>query len=422
VPDPTGVSRDSMPPTPAVAAFLQHLLGEDSEAAVGGGEMPCVVDGFPVTISLTPERAGPGVRPYHLAARRATPLIAVRGGVAHAVPPGALLFGQSELNETLDLSGVVPRIVVGVPPLDAAAVLELTAADFAVVLAGDGEQAAAELHRRGHVDEVTPLPAAAATLVRGVLAHLPADAGQVPPSVAPLPPQDGDLLDLVPFPIDETYDMATVLRTLVDGGDWLTLRSGTAPEVITGLARLDGRAVGLVASRPAIGRGRLTAAGCVKIAHCVRLCDAFHLPLLFLVDTEGLASGEEMGDRLTLDVVSAAVRRTYAATVPKCAVVTGRAYGLAALVLGATGARADYVAAWPRAEIALGAPEEAAAVPGAPPATALHERAAIMRAAQSGAVLDVIHPAATRAVLIEMLDLLRGERLYDRVVKEHARV
>ncbi len=211
------------------------------------------------------------------------------------------------------------------------------------------------------------------------------------------------LIDVVPFAIDGAYDPRAVLAAVVDGGRWVELAAGAAPEVLTAVARLGGRSVGLTVSCPDGNGGRLTPAGCARVERLLDWCERGGRPWVSLVDTAGVAIPAQAASRETLRRAAARARR---AEVTKLAVVVGRAVGLGATVLGAVGARADLVLPWPRAQLSLTPPP-----PDLPPVE-IARLAAALRAATEGDLLDVIHPDETRARLIEALELLRGRRAY----------
>lgn len=336
--------------------FVAHLLGE---AAVEEGRcIPVLLDGQPVTLGVACEEAG------EVAARRRTPLVLV-----------ATSCGPVELPD-----GLAVVRVDGDP-------LGLAAADLSVSLGGEA-----------HVDHAGLSPASAAELTRRFLSLLPASAAARPPVSA------GNLTDCVPFALDAPYEIEAVLEAILDGTEGLVeLRAGEAPEVVIGLGRLNGIGIGVVASRAGWNAGRLTSQGCRKVARVVGLCGRLHRPVLFLVDSAGLASAatDEQAD---LERLAHSLITVHSAVVPKLVLILGRAYGLAATMLAAVGARADYVGAWPRASLAMSAPGDETEV----------AQASVMRAARSGDVLDVIEPDRTRDVLIDVIGLMRGERTYNR--------
>jgi acetyl-CoA carboxylase carboxyltransferase component len=211
------------------------------------------------------------------------------------------------------------------------------------------------------------------------------------------------LLDIVPFPIEEPYEPEPVLERIVDDGNWLELDADSAREVLTIVARIGGRSVGIAASRPGFDQGRLGPAGCARVARLLRWCSRGGRPFLSMVDTAGVGEAEDIEELETMRNVATSVR---GADVVKLAIVTGRAMGLGATVLAAVGGRADMVMPWPRAHFAL--TDSPARIGGDGEA----ESSAVGRAARSGDVMDVMHPDETRARVIEALELLRGRPKY----------
>ncbi|MDH4074734.1 MAG: hypothetical protein OEW29_02270 [Acidimicrobiia bacterium] len=216
-------------------------------------------------------------------------------------------------------------------------------------------------------------------------------------------PAGPSLIEIVPFAADGVYDPEAMLAALVDGGRWVELAAGAAGEVLTVVARIGGRSVGVTLSCPGVNGGRLTPAGCARVERLLDWCERGGRPWVSLVDTAGVEAG---ADASSQEALRRAAARARSAEVTKLAVVVGRAVGLAATVLGAVGARADLVLPWPRARLSLTPPP-----PDLDPAEAAR-LAAADRAATEGDLLDVIHPDETRARLIELLDLARGRREY----------
>lgn len=219
----------------------------------------------------------------------------------------------------------------------------------------------------------------------------------------PRPPTEGSLLDLVPFSIDDTYEVEEVLSTLVDKGEWVDLGAASAAEVLTAVARIDGYSVGIAASRPSVSQRELSSAACARVNRLVTWCSRGNRPFVSLVDTAGTGPFTDMAQTATVTRAAANLR---AAEMTKIVVVLGRAVGLGATIMGAVGARADVVFPWPRASFAL-----ASASPGLDPAVAA-AASVVGRAARAGDVMDIVHPDETRPRIIEMLDLLRGRREY----------
>lgn len=315
----------------------------------------------PVTISTTWSRHA-----LDTAARRSTPLLVVTNDRSSPAPPD-----------------------VRRPPWPVVAVAD---SPWAVASADLGLLVGAS----GPADHVNLDDSGAAVLARTFL-DLAFDAEPRPPS-AP-----GSLLDVVPFPIDQTYEAEDVLRTLVDRGEWLEFDTAGAAEVLTAVARIDGHSVGIAASRPNVLQGRLSGAACARVNRLVAWCRRGNRPFVSLVDTAGLRPFSDMAEVATITSAAADLR---AAEVTKIVVVIGHAIGLGATVMGAVGARADVVLPWPRASYALASPSPDADLASTTAASA------VGRAARAGDVMDIVHPDETRQRIVEMLGLLRGHREY----------
>jgi len=261
--------------------------------------------------------------------------------------------------------------------------------------------------------------------VRYLLSLLPANNREQPPSFRPTdrPDRDGTaLLDLVPADGNRAYDMRAVIGELVDDGEFMEVHERWATNVVVGLARLDGHAVGVVANQPARLAGALDSLASEKAARFVQTCDAFNIPLVTLVDVPGFLPGvaQEHGG-----IVRHGAKLLYAycnATVPRVSVVLRKAYGGAYIVMDSRSIGSDVTYAWPTNEIAVMGAEAAADVvfrrqiaeaddPDAVRAALVKEYAAELmhpyHAAERGLVDDVIDPAETRGTLIRTLAMLR---------------
>lgn len=324
-----------------------------------------VLDGRPLTVT-----ARLSARALAVAAERGTPLLVVDPDREAPGPGVAITGGPGRARPW-------PVVVLAASPWAVAG------ADLGLLV---GE--------RGPADADGLDEAAAAEVVRRFLDR----SADGPPAE---PDRSRSLIDVVPWPIDEPWPAEEVLAALVDGGGWVELAAGAADEVLTVAARLGGRSVGVAVSRPGADGGRLGPDGWARVERLVEWCERGGRPFVSLVDSAGIVGPDTAVDLDLLRRVAARVRR---AEVTKLAVVVGRAVGLAATILGPVGARADLVVAWPRARFALAPPP-----PGLDPGEA-DRLASVDRAATEGDLLDVIHPDRTRAVLVELLDLVRGRR------------
>ena len=215
------------------------------------------------------------------------------------------------------------------------------------------------------------------------------------------------------------YDVRDVAGRIVDDGDLLELRAHWAPNLVTALATVGGRPVGVVANQPVSIAGTLDIPASQKGARFVAFCDAFGLPLLTLVDTPGFYPGKDLEWRGMIRH-GAQLAFAYArATVPRVAVVLRKAYGGAYIVMDCRAMGSDLYLAWPSAEIAVMGAKGAVEV--------LHRREIPARrveleaayeerflnpyvAADRGAVDAVIDPADTRREVTAAFELLSTKR------------
>ena len=275
--------------------------------------------------------------------------------------------------------------------------------------------------------------------IRRLLAFLPANNTEDPPRAACSDPVDrraSELDTIVPAAPNQPYDMRKVLRAVVDDGDVLEVQAGFARNILCGFARLNGRAVGLVANQPSVLAGVLDIDASEKAARFVRFCDCFNVPIVTCEDVPGFMPGtaQEHGG-----IIRRGAKLLYAyceATVPKLTVVTRKAYGGAYCVLSSKPTRGDWNVAWPAAEIAVMGAEGAAKIifrreiGGAPdPAAKEKELIADYRekfanpyqAAEHGLIDDVIRPSDTRPRLIRALELL-GTKRESNPAKKHGSI
>jgi methylmalonyl-CoA carboxyltransferase large subunit len=193
-------------------------------------------------------------------------------------------------------------------------------------------------------------------ICKKLLSFLPANNTEDPPDLS-----DGSLtfaydplLDkIIPDNPRNPYDVRDVIRRIVDAGDFLEVQEHFAANVVVGLARINGRTVGLMANQPNVMGGCLDIDASDKLAKMVRFCNAFNIPIVTLVDVPGFLPGirQEYGGIIRH---GAKILFAYsAATVPKITLILRKAYGGAYLAMSGKELGADRVAAWPTAEIAV---------------------------------------------------------------------
>jgi acetyl-CoA carboxylase carboxyltransferase component len=231
----------------------------------------------------------------------------------------------------------------------------------------------------------------------------------------------------IPESPSASYDVRAVIDDVVDADSRLELRAAYAPNLVTALATLDGRSIGVVANQPAHRAGTIDIEASRKAARFIAWCDNFNLPIVTFVDTPGFEPGKDLEWRGMIRHGAELVHAYAAASVPRLCVVMRKAYGGAYIVMDSRGLGNDLTVAWPGAQIA---------VMGAPPAVQIlhgkrlrtltpEDRVAAetelvdeyvekfdnpYRAAERGLVDAVIEPAATRAVLCDALDVLATKR------------
>ena len=228
-------------------------------------------------------------------------------------------------------------------------------------------------------------------------------------------PTDEDLAldEIVPDSANQPYDMLEVIASIVDEGHLLQLQELYAPNVITGLARLDGMSVGVVANQPMQFAGTLDIAASEKAARFVRFCDAFNIPIITLVDVPGFLPGT---DQEFNGIIRRGAKLIYAyaeATVPKLTVITRKAFGGAYIVMGSKKLGADLNLAWPSAQIG---------VMGAQGAVNILYRRDLKATAEAGGDVDARRAEIVADYEAELLNPYQAAELgyVDAVVPPHA--
>jgi acetyl-CoA carboxylase carboxyltransferase component len=203
---------------------------------------------------------------------------------------------------------------------------------------------------------------AAVELVRDLLSYLPTRAGEALPIAPPAEVFDVDPSAGVPALARQVYDVRGVIAGLVDGGDMLEVSERWARNMVTALARIDGRPVGVIANQPWFLGGVIDATAAQKAARFVRTCNAFGLPLVVLVDTPGFLPGTRQEQAGVIRHGAKLLHAFAEAVVPKVTVVLRKAYGGAYICMNSKDLGADLALAWPGAEIGIMAPKQAVGV------------------------------------------------------------
>jgi methylmalonyl-CoA decarboxylase subunit alpha len=326
--------------------------------------------------SLGEQHAATIVRVLELADRAGAPVVGfVSSGGARMQEGIAALGGYGRIfHRTVALSGRVPQIsiVTGLSAGGGAYSPALTdwvvmTEESSMFLTGPGvvrdvlgeDVTSAELggtrvhERNGVCHFVSRDEEQAAGVARALIGYLPGRQSEPAPRAVAEPPLGVDPGSVVPLDARRVYDVRDVVRTLVDGGQLLEISAGWARNLVTGLARIDGRTVGVIANQPRHLGGVLDAASSQKGAHFVSKCNSFGVPLLVLVDTPGYMPGTKQEAAGVIRFGASLVRAFAEATVPRVTVILRKAFGGAFITMNSKDLGADYVFAWPQAEIGV---------------------------------------------------------------------
>lgn len=354
-------------------------------------------------------------------------------------------------------SGVIPQISIVMGPAAGGAVYSPALTDFVIMVdktshmfvtgpdviktvtgedVGMEELGGALAHNRtsGVAHYLASDEEDALDYARALLSYLPDNnLAELPAydAVAELEITDADrtLNTIVPDSPNQPYDMLRVIESVVDDGEFLQVQELYAPNVIVGFARIEGSSIGIIANQPNQMAGTLNIAAGEKAARFLRMCDAFSVPILTLVDVPGYLPGT---DEEWSGVIRRGAKLLYAyaeATVPLVTVILRKAYGGAYIVMGSKQLGADMNFAWPTAEIAVmggqgavnilyrrdiqaahEAGEDAAALGKKLADEYTYSVASPYLAAERGELDSIIEPAATRVTVTKALRQLRSKR------------
>jgi acetyl-CoA carboxylase carboxyltransferase component len=365
---------------------------------------------------------------------------------------GSLFAGTGHLfREEVVASGVIPQVAALMGPCAAGTAYIPGLADFVPMVKGRGSMALAGPHlvRAAIGEDVTQEELGGSRVhtrksgvgdlevaddeecvarIREYLSFFPSHNLEAPPrreSADPVDRRDEELLDVLPESNRRAYDMYDVIRRVVDDGTWLDLKPQWARTVITCLARMGGRPVGIVANQPRQLGGILDNDSADKAARFVNLCNAFGIPLVFLVDVPGFMVGTKVEAAGIIRHGAKMLHAVANATVPKVTVVVRKAYGAGYYVMNGRAYEPDLIVAWPTAEISVmgaeGAVEivfrrqvEEAEDPVAKKAELIDGYRKVIDvyvAAANGMIDDVIDPRETRPTVIRALEMAEGKRL-----------
>ena len=365
---------------------------------------------------------------------------------------GSLFAGSGHLfREEVVMSGVIPQIAALMGPCAAGTAYIPGLADFVPMVKGRGSMALAGPHlvRAAIGEDVTQEELGGSRVhtrksgvgdlevgsdeecieaIKRYLSYMPQSCEEAPPVVPtsdPVDRRDEGLIDVLPPTNRQPYDVYEVISRIVDDGDWFDLKPNWAKTVVTCLARFGGRPAGIVASQPKHLGGILDNDSADKAARFVNLCNAYGIPLVFLMDVPGFMVGTKVEEA---GIIRHGAKMLYAvanATVPKVTVVLRKAYGAGYYVMCGRAYEPDLIVAWPSAEISVmgaeGAVEiifrkqvEAAEDPAAKRAELIDNFKRIIDvyvAAGNAMIDDVIDPRETRETICRALEMAQGKRV-----------
>ena len=375
---------------------------------------------------------------------------------------GSTFAGSGQLfYDQVTMSGVIPQVAAMLGPCAAGTAYIPGLADFVPMVKGtssmslggarlvkaatgedvtDHEMGGSHVHcyESGVGDNEVADDDECLAVVRRFLAYLPSSNAEAPPwrqSDDPVDrPVDG-LEKIVPANPRSAYDVRKVIDQIADQDSWFEIKPTWAKNLVVGFARMAGHPVGFVANQPLFKGGILDVDAADKATRFIRLCDAFNVPLVYLVDVPGFMVGSGVEKEGIIRHGAKMLYATSEATVPKVTVVMRKAYGAGYFVMCGKGYQPDLLVAWPFAEISVMGPEGAVNIifnkvveQSDDPAATRAELIAKIRetispyvAAGWAMIDDVIEPAETRRVIIQGLAQARDKKV-DRPFRKHGNI
>jgi acetyl-CoA carboxylase carboxyltransferase component len=275
-------------------------------------------------------------------------------------------------------------------------------------------------------------------MVRRFLSYLPSSNTEQPPFRRSDDPWDRlveGLEKIVPVNPRAAYDVKKVIKAVFDKNSWLEIKPTWAKNIVVGFARAGGHSVGVVANQPMHKGGILDSNAADKAARFIRMCDAFNVPLVYLMDVPGFMVGSQVEKEGIIRHGAKMLYATSEATVPKVTVIMRKAYGAGYYVMNGKGYQPDTIVAWPFAEISVMGPEGAVNIifnkqiegsdnPEATRAQYIETiRAQINPYLAAGMAMidDVIDPAETRRVIIRGIEQARNKKV-ERPWRKHGNI
>jgi acetyl-CoA carboxylase carboxyltransferase component len=389
------------------------------------------------------------VRIQEKAARLGVPMLylvdAAGGRISEQIKifPGRFHAGRIFYNE-VQLSGVVPQVCILFGPSPAGSAYLPALTDLVIMVEGKAsmyvgsprmvemaigetttleELGGARMHCEvsGCGDVLAASDEEAIDLAKRYLSCMPQSHRAEPPRIESVEPRPGRSIDaIVPYDQRKYFDMYEVIDRVIDAGSWLEIKRLFAPEIVVGLARIDGRAVGIVANQPKVKGGVLFPDSSDKAARFIWLCNAFNIPLVYLADVSGFMVGTKVERAGIIRHGAKMIFATAQATVPKISVTIRKCYGAGLYAMCGPAFEPDAALALPQAQIAIMGPE--------PAVNAVYynkimelpesERAAFVLEKRQAYAQDVDIYRLASEMLLD--DIVPGSQLRDELVKRLA--
>ena len=403
------------------------------------------------------------VKVMDFALKSGVPLVGLNDSGGARIQEGVVALSQygEIFKRNVRASGVIPQISVIMGPSAGGAVYSPALTDFVIMVnktsnmfitgpdvikAVTGEEVAMEdlggglthSSKTGNSHYLAENEDDALDYVKALLSFLPSNNLDDAPvfqatESMDVAPSDRALDSLIPDNANKPYDMRILVEALLDESDFLEVHALFAPNILVGFGRIEGRSVGIIANQPSQFAGTLDIDASEKAARFVRLCDAFGIPVITLVDVPGFLPGTEQEWD---GIIRRGAKLIYAygeASVPLITVITRKAYGGAYIVMGSKQLGADVNLAWPSAQIAvMGAQgavnvlhrREIAADPSVAAGLIKKYEDELLNpyiAADKGLIDAVIEPHQTRRQITMALRALRNKRV-DLPTRKHGNI
>lgn len=278
------------------------------------------------------------------------------------IPQLCLLFGPSAAG-----GAYIPAFCDVVIMVDGNASMYLGSPRMAEMVIGEKvtleEMGGARMHCSvsGCGDVLAANEEEAIALARKYLAYFPANFSVKPSAEEVKPPKafDKSLEEIIPANQNAPFNMHELIERIIDEGSFFELKKLFAGELITGFARIDGKPIGIVANQPRVKGGVLFHDSADKAARFITLCDAYHIPLLFLADVPGFMIGTKVERAGIIRHGAKMISAMSEASVPKISVIVRKAYGAGLYAMAGPAFEPDCCLALPTAQIAVMGPEAA---------------------------------------------------------------